>query len=66
MNYDRLESLVLRVLILGALALLTLGAIEHATIVSDNPGYLIELSVALTVIVIALLVRQIRDQLRKS
>jgi hypothetical protein len=66
MSYDRLESLILRVFIFGALALLALGAIERPTSVLDNSSYLIELAVALTLIVIALLLRQIRDQLRKD
>lgn len=67
MDNERLESLVLRVLVFGALALLALGAIERAADLPDaNSVYPIELAVALTVIVIALLLRQIRDQLRKN
>jgi hypothetical protein len=74
MNYDKLASLVSRVLVLGAFVLLALGVIEGAANVfgytilreAHKPSRLIELAAALTVIVIALLLRQIRDQLRKS
>jgi len=74
MNYDKVASLVSRVSILGAVALIALGLIEGAanflgyTVIHEahKPSHLIELGAALTVIVIALLLRQIRDQQRKS
>ena len=73
MNYDKVASLVSRLLVLGAAALTVLGVIEGVanlfgyTLIheSHKPIHLIELGAALTVIVIALLLRQIRDQLRK-
>jgi len=73
MNYDKVVSLVSRVVVLGAAALTVLGVIEGVanalgyTLIHEahKPSRLIELGAALTVIVIALLLRQIRDQLRK-
>jgi hypothetical protein len=74
MNYDKIASLVSRVVVLGAVVLIALGLIEGAANVfgytfiheAHKPSHLIELGAALTVIVIALLLRQIRDQSRKS
>jgi hypothetical protein len=73
MNYDKVASLVSRLLVLGAAALTALGVIEGVANLlgytfiheSHKPSHLVELGAALTVIVIALLLRQIRDQLRK-
>jgi hypothetical protein len=70
MNYDKVVSLVSRVVVLGAVALIVLGFIEGVanifgyTVIHEahKPSMLIELGTALTVIVIALLLRQIRDQ----
>jgi hypothetical protein len=74
MNYDKVASLISRVFVLGAFVLIVLGIIEYAanalgyTVIHEahKPSHLIELGATLTVIVIALLLRQIRDQLRKS
>jgi len=74
MNYDKVASLISRVLILGAFVLTATGLIEGAanlfgyTFIREahKPSRLIELGALLTVIVIALLLRQIRDLLRKS
>jgi hypothetical protein len=74
MNYDKIASLISRVLVLGTFVLIALGVIEYAanafgyTVIHEKhkPSHLIELGAALAVIVIALLLRQIRDQLRKS
>jgi hypothetical protein len=70
MNYDKVASVVSRVVILGAVALIVLGFIESVanifgyTVIHEahKPSTLIELGTALIVIVIALLLRQIRDQ----
>jgi hypothetical protein len=70
MNYDKVASLVFRVVVLAAGALIVLGLIEAAanmfgyTVIHEahKASRLIELGAALTVIVIALLLRQIRDQ----
>jgi hypothetical protein len=74
MNYDRLASLVSRAFVFGAFVLIGLGVIEYAanmfgyTVIGQahTASHLVELGAALIVIVIALLLRQIRDQLRKS
>jgi len=74
MDYNKVVSLVSRVLVLGAAVLITLGVIEGAanilgyTVIhqAHKASTLVELGAALTVIVIALLLRQIRDQLRKT
>jgi hypothetical protein len=74
MNYDRLASLVSRAFVFGAFVLIAVGVIEYLanmfgyTVIglAHTPSHLIELGAALTVIVIALLLRQIREQLRKS
>jgi xanthine/uracil permease len=74
MNYNKVASLVSRVVVLGAVVLIALGLIEGAanmlgyTVMHEahKPSHLIELGAALIVIVIALLLRQIRDQSRKS
>jgi hypothetical protein len=70
MNYDKVASTVSRISIFGAVALIVLGLVEGAanmfgyTVIHEahKPSHLIELGAALTVIVIALLLRQIRDQ----
>jgi len=73
MNYDKVVSLVSRIVVLGAALLTALGVIEGVANVlgytfiheAHKASHLVELGAALTVIVIALLLRQIRDQLRK-
>jgi hypothetical protein len=73
MNFDKLMSVVSRVFVFGSFVLIALGMIEYGANVLGRsviheahlPGHLIELGAALTVIVIALLLRQIRDQLRQ-
>ena len=73
MNFDKLASVVSRVFVFGAFVLIALGTVEYGANVFDHSvinwahgaGHLIELGAALTVIVIALLLRQIRDQLRQ-
>jgi hypothetical protein len=74
MNFDKNASLVSRLLVLGAAVLTALGVIEGVANVlgytfiheTHKASHLIELGAALTVIVIALLLRQIRDELRKA
>ena len=74
MTYDELASLVSRLFLFAAVVLISLGTVEYVANLlgtsvigwKHSPGHLIELGAALTVIVIALLLRQIRDQLRKS
>ena len=74
MNYDRLASILSRIFTFGALLLMVLAAIEYAanlagyTVVHQayRPGRLIEIAAALTVFVIAILLRQIREELRKK
>lgn len=74
MNYNQLTSVLARVFSLGAILMIALALIEYAanvfgyTIVREahRPGRLIEIAATLVVIVIALLLRQIRDELRKK
>jgi hypothetical protein len=74
MNYDKVTSLVARVVVLAVAVLIALGVIEGAANVlgytfiheAHKPGRFFALGAELTVIVIALLLRQIRDQLRKT
>jgi hypothetical protein len=73
MNYNSLTSVVLRVFAFGTAATIALGVIEYTANVFGytvlrqwhTPGRLIEFGAMLAVIVIALLLRQIRDELRK-
>lgn len=74
MNVNKLTSIVSRMVVIGAVVLIGLGAIEYVarlfgyTVLRNtySTGRLIELAAALLVIVIALLLRQIRDELRKK
>jgi hypothetical protein len=76
MNYDKFSSILSRIFTFGAFALIALGVIEYLVNLSGHsvpypwqatkPGHLIELAAALVVFVIALLLRQIRDELRKK
>jgi hypothetical protein len=74
MNVNKLTSIVSRIVVIGAVVLIGLGAIEYVarlfgyTVLRNtySTGRLIELAAALLVIVIALLLRQIRDELRKK
>lgn len=73
MNYQTLASVVMRVFTFGAFAMIALAVAELTantfgyTLLhqAHSPGRLIDLAAALAVIVIALLLRQIRDELRK-
>lgn len=74
MNYDTFASTVSRLFVTGALALITIASVEYIanllgyTLLRHmySAGRLIELAAALAVIVIALLLRQIREELRKK
>ncbi|MGH8308747.1 MAG: hypothetical protein ACRETX_03025 [Steroidobacteraceae bacterium] len=74
MNFKKSMSILSRIVVVGAFALVGLAIIEYAanllgyTLLREvySAGRLIELAAALLVIVIALLLRQIRDELRKK
>ena len=74
MSYDRYTSVLSRIFVFAAFALVAVAAIEEIANLSGytllhetyRPGRLIELAAALTVIVIALLLRQIREALLKK
>ena len=74
MNYDKSTSVLSRIFVFAAFALIAVAVIEEIANLSGytvlheayRPGRLIELAAALTVIVIALLLRQIREELRKA
>jgi TRAP-type C4-dicarboxylate transport system permease small subunit len=74
MNYEKAMSVVMRIFVLGACLLIAWGVLEYAAILfgfsvvnqTHLPGHLIEVGAALIVVVIAILLRQIRDQLRKT
>lgn len=74
MNFNKFSSILSRIIVVGAFALIGLAVIEYVanllgyTVLRDvySAGRLIELAAALLVIVIALLLRQIRDELRKK
>jgi hypothetical protein len=74
MNYGTLASALARVFIVVAFLLVLVATVEYLSNLSGytvlrhaySAGRLIELAAALTVIVIALLLRQIRDELRKK
>ena len=73
MDIDKLNSIVLRVFFAGAFLFLIFGGIEKAlNMVGQNfpginvfPIQLLHWAVVLLVFVIALLLRQIREELRK-
>jgi hypothetical protein len=74
MNFNKLSSVMSRIVVVAAFVLVGSAVIEYAanllgyTILRDAPGAgrMIEIAAALLVIVIALLLRQIRDELRKK
>ena len=74
MNYDGVMSNLYRLFIFGALALIVLAVLESVansfgyTVVHEayRPGRMIEFAAMAGVIASALLLRQIRDQLRKK
>jgi hypothetical protein len=74
MNFNKLSSIASRIVVIGAFVLIGLAAIEYVanlfgyTVLRHaySTGRLVELAAALLVIVIALLLRQIRDELRKK
>ena len=74
MNYDKPTSLLSRIFVVAAFVLVAVAAIEEIANLSGytllheayRPGRLLELAAALTVIVIALILRQIRDDLRRK
>ena len=74
MNYDKHASIISRIFVFAAFALIVVAVIEFVvnffgyTLLHQQyrPGRLIEIAAALTVIVIALLLRQIREELRKK
>jgi hypothetical protein len=73
-NYDKSISLLSRIFVFAAFVLIAVATIEEIANVSGytvlretyRPGRLIELAAALSVIVIALILRQIREDLRKK
>ena len=72
MNSDKLSSVFSRVLFLAAMALLALAVIEKIVNVSGytvikayDPSRLLELAATMMVFVIALLLRQVREGVRK-
>ena len=74
MNYNMLASSLSRVCFVVALCLVAAGAAEAISNLFGytiaqlhyRPGRLLELAAALSTIVIAVLLRQIRDELRKQ
>ncbi len=74
MNYDKVTSLLSRIFVVAVFALVAVAAIEEIANLSGytvlheayRPGRLLELAAALAVIVIALILRQIRDDLRRK
>jgi len=74
MSYDRAMPYLYRLFIFGALALVVLAVIEFVanangyTVVHEayRPGRLVEFAAMAAVIASALLLRQIRDELRKK
>ena len=73
MNYDRVTSVLYRLFAFGTLALLVLAVIESVvkgykyTVVHEKwePGRLVEFAAISAIFTIALLLRQIREELRK-
>lgn len=74
MNYDRVTSVLYRLFAFGTFALLVLAVIESVvkgykyTVVHEKwePGRLVEFAAISAVFTIALLLRQIREELRKK
>jgi hypothetical protein len=73
MNYDRATVVLYRIFAIGAIALIALAVVESLanafryTLVREayRPGRLVEFAAMSAVIAIALLLRQIRDELHK-
>jgi hypothetical protein len=74
MNYNKVTSVLYRIFAVGALVLIALAVMESAanafryTFVREayRPGRLVEFASMSAVIAIALLLRQIRDELHKK
>jgi hypothetical protein len=75
MNLERLVSVVMRVLFGGSLLLMGIAVLERAanffgyTILPDatsSPGRLIQFSAIFLIVVIAFLLRQVRDELKRA
>jgi hypothetical protein len=72
MNIDKLASFVLRVTFVAALLLLAIACVERLansfgyTILPYAPSRMLEFATVFLVAVIALLLRQVRDALRRS
>jgi hypothetical protein len=74
MNYDALGSIVSRAFFVGAFLLIVLAVVEQAanlfgyTVLRGaySAGRLMELAATLVVVVIALLLRQVREELRRK
>jgi hypothetical protein len=74
MNYGKFASVLPRLFVGGAFLLVLVATVEYISNLfgytvlrhAYSAGRLIELAAALTVIVIALLLRQIREELRKK
>ena len=72
MNYRSITSVASRIFTLGAVVMIALAVTEYTanvfgyTVLAHTPGHLIELAATLAVFMIALLLRQIRDELRKG
>jgi preprotein translocase subunit SecY len=73
MNLDKLNSIVTRLFFVGAFFLAFIAVLERVvnlfgyTVLSVyTPGRLLEFAIVLLTFVIALLLRQVRDQLRHS
>lgn len=72
MNFDKLSSAFSRLLFFAAFALLVLAIVEKIANLSGytimrayNPQRLLELAATMIVFVIALLLRQVREELKK-
>ena len=73
MNLDQLNSLVARLFFVGAFLLLCVAVVErinnffgYTLPLGYTPGRLLEFAAVLLIFIIAILVRQVRDQLRRS
>jgi len=75
MNLEKLMSMTMRVLFVGSLVLLAIAVLERLlnllgyTILPDaatSPGRLLEFATMFLVVVIAFLLRQVRDELRHA
>jgi hypothetical protein len=73
MNYNSITTVTSRIFSVGVAAMITLAVAEYTanlfgyTVLHQAhvPGHLLELAAILAVFVITLLLRQIRDELRK-